>query len=39
VQEIDFGVQVFAAHEGRRTSRVVGAFLAEMRAALEETSP
>ena len=36
VREIDFAVQVFAAHEAGRTSRVVGAFLSEMRAALEE---
>jgi len=39
VQEIDFGVRVFAAHEGRRTSRAAAAFLDEMRAALEESSP
>jgi LysR family transcriptional regulator, benzoate and cis,cis-muconate-responsive activator of ben and cat genes len=36
VQEIDFGVQVFAAHAGGRTSRVTGAFLGEMRGSLEE---
>jgi DNA-binding transcriptional LysR family regulator len=35
-QEIDFGVQVFAAHEGGRTSWVTGAFLGEMRGSLEE---
>jgi DNA-binding transcriptional LysR family regulator len=39
VQEIDFGVQVFAAHEARPTSRVAAAFLAEVRAALEELCP
>lgn len=39
VQEIDFGVQVFAAREARRTSRAAAAFLDEMRAALEESSP
>ena len=37
VREIDFAVQVFLAVAGGRTSRVVGAFLAEMRAALEES--
>jgi DNA-binding transcriptional LysR family regulator len=39
VQEIDFGVQVFAVHEGGRRSRVVDAFVVEMRAALEESGP
>ena len=38
VQEIDFGVRVFAAHEARRTSRPAAAFIDEMRAALEESS-
>ena len=37
VREIDFGVQVFAAHAGGRTSGVVLAFLAEVSAAIEET--
>ncbi len=37
VQEIDFGVRIHAAHEGRRTSREAAAFLDEMRAALEES--
>jgi DNA-binding transcriptional LysR family regulator len=39
VHEVDFGVQVFAAYEARPTSRVIGAFLGEMRAALEESCP
>jgi DNA-binding transcriptional LysR family regulator len=37
VQEIDFGVQVYAAHEGR-TSQEALAFLDEMRVVLEESS-
>ena len=39
VQEIDFGAQVFAAHESRRTSGAVSAFLSEIPAALEESCP
>ena len=37
VQEIDFGVRIHAAHEGRRTSREAAAFLDEMRAVVEES--
>jgi len=36
VQEIDVEVQVFVAVQGGRASRVVGAFLAEVREALGE---
>jgi DNA-binding transcriptional LysR family regulator len=36
VQEIDFGLQVFAARYAGRSSRTAAAFLDEMRAALDE---
>jgi hypothetical protein len=36
VQEIDFGLQVFAARSAGRSSRTAAAFLGEMRAALDE---